>query len=110
MTETPTEIPDEQRRIIEMLCSVEVSAPQSLHRSIESLVATHLERHGARRALRPIFSPGRALAGVSVALATVAAVAMVGLGGGGNGPTVSFSQAAAPTLRAATLPAPPESR
>jgi hypothetical protein len=39
----------------------------------------------------------------------VAVAIAVGLGGGGSIPTVSFSQAAASTLRAATLPAPPES-
>jgi hypothetical protein len=42
--------------------------------------------------------------------AAVAAVAIaVGVGGGGSAPTVSFGQAAASTLRAATLPAPSES-
>jgi hypothetical protein len=53
---------------------------------------------------------GLASAG-AVAAAVVAVAIAVGLGGGGStAPTVSFSQAAASTLRSATLPAPPESQ
>jgi len=112
MTESPTHIEDEQRRISELVRSFDAPAPESLHRRIESLVASHQTqrfaprspRRGARR-----FSPlGLAGAG-AVAAAVVAVVIAVGLGGGGSAPTVSFSQAAASTLRAATLPAPPES-
>jgi hypothetical protein len=111
MTETP-HIEDEQRRIAELLRSLDAPAPESLHRRIESLVASHQSqfaprslRRGGRR-----FSPlGLAAAG-AVAAAIVAVAIAVGLGGGSSAPTVSFSQAAASTLRAATLPAPPESQ
>jgi len=109
MTERPTEIEDEQRRIAELVRSFDVSAPESLHRQVESLVATHQERDVAHRASRRVFSPvGLASAGAML-VAVVAIAIAVGLSGGGSVPTVSFSQAAAPTLRAATLPAPPES-
>jgi hypothetical protein len=109
MTETPTEIEDEQRRIAELVRSFDASAPESLHRQVESLVATHQERHVARRVSRRVFSPvGLACAGAML-VAVVAVAIAVGLSGGSSAPTVSFSQAAAPTLRAATLPAPPES-
>jgi hypothetical protein len=110
MTETPIQSEDEQRRIAALVRSFDASAPESLHRQVESLVATHRERRVARRASRRIFSPvGLASAG-AVLVAVVAIAIAVGLSGGGSAPTVSFSQAAAPTLRAATLPAPPESQ
>ncbi len=110
-----TELPPPPRtrtesELVELVRSSDVRAPESLHRQVESLVATHQERHVARRASRRIFSPV-GLASAAAALAAVVAVAIaVGLSGGGGAPTVSFSQAAAPTLRAATLPAPPESQ
>jgi hypothetical protein len=107
MTETP-HIEDEQRRIAELLRSFEVSAPESLHRRIESLVASHQSQRSPRRGVRRFSVLGLASAG-AVAAAVVAVAIAVGLNGGGGAPTVSFSQAAAPTLRAATLPAPPES-
>jgi hypothetical protein len=113
MTETPTQIEDEQRRIAVLLRSLDVPAPEALHRRIESLVASH-QSHGFMRRtpsrdLRRFSPLGLASAG-AVAAAIVAIAITVGLGGGGSAPTVSFSQAAASTLRAATLPAPPESQ
>jgi hypothetical protein len=110
MTEAPIPIEDEQRRITELVRSFDVSAPESVHRHVESLVATHQERRVARRGSRRVFSPvGLASAGAVLA-AVLAVVIAVDLGGAGSTPTVSFSQAAAPTLRAATLPAPPENQ
>ncbi len=119
MTET-FHIEDEQRRIAELLRSFDAPAPESLHRRIESLVASHqsqfaprLSRRGVRRfsalGVRRASAIGLAGAGVVAAAVVVVAIA-VGLGGGGGTPTVSLSQAAASTLRAATLPAPPESQ
>jgi hypothetical protein len=109
MIQTP-HIEDEQQRIVELVRSFDMAAPQSLHRQVESLVAAHQQRHVARRASWRVFSPV-ALAGAGAVIAAiVAAVVTVGLSAGDGAPTVSFSQAAAPTLRAATLPAPPESQ
>jgi hypothetical protein len=111
MTETP-DIEDEQQRIAELLRSFDTPAPESLHRRIESLVASHQNQFAPRSPPRGLrrFSPfGLASAG-AVAAAGVAVAIAVGLGGGGSDPTVSFSQAAASTLRGATLPAPPESQ
>jgi hypothetical protein len=110
MTEPHTQIEDEQRRIAELVRSFDAPAPESLHRQVESLVATHRERRVAWRVSQRVFSPV-GLAGAGAVLAAVVAVAIaVGLSAGGSAPTVNFSQAAAPTLRAATLPAPPESQ
>ncbi|HEY5195278.1 MAG TPA: hypothetical protein VIJ39_15595 [Solirubrobacteraceae bacterium] len=110
MTETPPHIDDHQRRIAELLHSFDAPAPESLHRRIESLVATHQDHRFARRSSRRRFSP-LSLAGAGAATVAVVAVAIVvGLSGGGSGtPTLSVDQAAAPTLRPATLPAPAES-
>jgi hypothetical protein len=111
MTETP-HIEDEQRRIAELLRSFDAPAPESLHRRIESLVASHQSQfapRSPRRGLGRFSALGLASAG-AVAAAVVVVVIAVGLGGGGSAPTVSFGQAAASTLRAATPPAPPESQ
>jgi hypothetical protein len=111
MTETP-HIEDEQQRIAELLRSFDAPAPESLHRRIEALVASHQSQfapRSSRRVPRRFSVVGLAGAG-AVAAAVVAVAIAVGLGGGGSAPTVSFSQAAASTLRAATLPAPPENQ
>jgi hypothetical protein len=111
MTETP-HIEDEQQRIAELMRSFDVPAPESLHRRIESLVASHQSQftpRSPRRCLRRFSPLGLASAG-AVAAAVVAVAIAVALGGAGSSPTVTFSQAAASTLRAATLPAPPESQ
>ena len=111
MTEMP-HIEDEQRRIAELLRSFDAPAPESLYRRVESLIAAHEGRfapRSPRRGVRRFSALGLATAG-AVAAAVVVVVIAVGLGGGGSVPTVSFSQAAASALRAATLPAPGESR
>jgi hypothetical protein len=113
MTETPIQSEDEQRRIAALVRSFDAPAPDSLHRQVESLMASHQSQRVAppssRRGLRRFSPVGLAGAGAVAAVVVVVAIA-VGLSGGGGARTVSFSQAAAPTLRAATLPAPPESQ
>lgn len=111
MTDTPSNIEDEQQRIAELVRSFDAPAPPSLHRRIDSLVAGERERRLARSPLRRRLS-SPALEGVgAIAVVVVLALAIaVGIGGGGGGAaTLSVGQAVAPTLRAATLPAPPES-
>ena len=123
MTKRPTQTDDEQRQVAELLRSFDAEpAPARLHRRVEALVAEHdkgparggVERRESRSAgrtssRRPFAVPR--FAGAGAALAAVVAVAIaVGLGGAGSSPTVTFSQAAASPLRAATLPAPPESQ
>ena len=85
------------------------ASTDALHRRIESMVAAHQSQFAPRSSRRGVrrFSPlGLASAGAVAAAVVVAAIA-VGLGSGSGAPTVSFNQAAASTLRAATLPAPP---
>jgi hypothetical protein len=109
MTDMPTHIEDEQRRIAELLRSFDTPAPESLHRRIDSLVATHRGHRFARPSShRRLFSP-LGLASVGAAACAVVAAAIVVVLSGGGTPTLSLRQAAAPTLGAATLPAPTES-
>jgi hypothetical protein len=115
MTKTPTNIDDDQRRIAELLRSFDAPAPQSLHRRIDSLLASHQDRRigshllGSRFAHRLSFAT---LAGASAIVVAAAIVLVIAIGlstRGGSTPTLSGDQAAAPTLQAATLPPPPES-
>jgi hypothetical protein len=116
MTEPHANIEDEQRHVAELLRSFDAPAPERLHRQVESLVEAHRDpkrrdrRFGPRASRRrPFSSPGFAGAtAVAIAVAVAAIAIAVGLGGGSS--TLSLRQAAAPTLRAATLPAPQESR
>ena len=94
MTELP---PHTESELIELVRSSEVRAPDSLHRQVGTLLASRRRR---RLALHP-----PALA--AMAAAVVAIVIAVSPGGGSS--ALSLRQAAAPTLRAATFPAPPES-
>jgi hypothetical protein len=109
MTKRPTQIEDEQRYMAELVRSFDAPAPESLHRRVESLVATsrgpRFTRRGGRRRL---FSAPLRLAGAGAVVAAVVAIAIV-VGFGGGSSALSLRQAAAPTLRAATLPAPRES-
>ena len=109
MTEPPTQIEDEQWHVAELLRSFDAPAPESLHRQVESLLATRRGRPFARRSSRrSSFSSPLGFAGAgAVAVAVVAIAIVVGLGGGS--PALSLRQVTAPTLRAATLPAPRES-
>jgi hypothetical protein len=117
MTERATQIDEEQRHVAELLRSFDAPAPESLHRRVESLVAEHqgpARRGAARRARRSVrgeyrrgpFSVLGFVGAGAIAAVVVVALAVVIAGGGSH--TISLRQAAAPTLRAATLPAPPE--
>jgi hypothetical protein len=104
---------EQQRHVAELLRSFDAKAPAPLHRRIESLVATYQgsasrdRRFTSRASRRRPFSP-LGFAGASAAAIAVVAIAItVSLSGGSS--ALSLRQAAAPTLRAATLPAPPES-
>jgi hypothetical protein len=111
MTEPP---PLTEPELIELIRSSDVRAPDPLHQQVQALVAAprgrarrpRFARHTPRR--RSLAAPPRLLATTAVAAAVVAIALAVGLSGGGS-PAIGMRQAAAPTLRAATLPAPPES-
>jgi hypothetical protein len=109
MTEPPTQIEDEQRHVATLLRSFDAPAPESLHRRVESLLATRPGRPFARRSSRrSSFSSSLGFAGAGAVVVAVVAIAIV-VGLSGGAPAPSLRQVTAPTLRAATLPAPSES-
>jgi hypothetical protein len=110
MTDMPSNIEDDQQRIAELVRSFDAPAPQSLHRRIDSLVAGHEDRRRARRSLgqRLSFPVLTGVGAIAVVAAIVLAIAF-GSGGGSGAGALTVGQAVAPTLRAATLPAPRES-
>jgi hypothetical protein len=103
MTEHRPETEDE---IVEFVRSIDVSAPDSLHRELEALVA-----RGRRRGLGPARSFGlapRIAAAGAVAAALAAVLVTVALSGGSSG--LSQQTAMAIALRQPTQSAPAESR
>ncbi len=100
MTEKP---PQTESEIVEFVRSIDVRAPEQLHRRIEAMVA---ERAPARRRVAPTFRLG--LAGALAAVAVVVALVLA-LSGGGSGSTLTLHTAVALTRRAATMPAPAQS-
>ncbi len=99
--------PHTEYELVEFVRSIDVRAPDSLHRRVDSLIA---EASAGRR--RPSFlrSFGAApkLAAVAIAAALVAVAVAVSLGGSSSS-TLNLRQASTLTLSAATAPAPSES-
>jgi hypothetical protein len=100
MTEKP---PQTESEIVELVRSIDVRAPEQLHRRIEAMVA---EQAPARRRVAPPFRLG--LAGALAAAAVVVALVLA-LSGGGSGSTLTLHTAVALTQRATTMPAPAQS-
>jgi hypothetical protein len=99
MTNLP---PHTESELVELVRSSDVRAPDSLHRHVDALIAS--------RRRRRLATPPRLLGATAVVAAVVALALAVGHNGGSGAPAMSMREAAASTLRAATLPAPPESR
>jgi hypothetical protein len=95
--------PQTESEIVELVRSIDVRAPEQLHRRIEAMVA---EQAPARRRVAPTFRLG--LAGALAAVAVVVALVLA-LSGGGSGSTLTLHTAVALTRRAATMPAPAQS-
>ncbi len=108
--QTPYEpAPPTEHELIERLRSIDVRAPEQLHRRIDALV----DERSARASRRP--PRARPFAGLSplglsaaVAIVVVAVVLALGLPGGGS-TALSVHDASALTLRAATMAAPSQS-
>jgi hypothetical protein len=102
--------PRTESELIELVRSIDVRAPEELHRKVESLIAA---RSPGARERRFLLGSGQSRLGVRLAGATalsavVAAALIIGLGGGAASPP-SVSQASSLTLRPATAGAPMES-
>jgi hypothetical protein len=101
--------PTTEAEVTELVRSIDVRAPDSLHRRVQEMVA---DRERSRRARGPGARRGvggrLVLAGaIAVAVAVLAVVLVSGVGSGPAAP--SLSEAAKLTLAPATSPAPPES-
>jgi hypothetical protein len=102
--------PRTESELVELLRSIDVRAPDDLHRKVESLIAARSPSAGRRWFFqRPLRARRSGLALGLAAIAAVVAIAVaIGLNAGGA-TTLSLRQASALTLRPATVPAPAES-
>ena len=106
--------PRTEAELIELVRSIDVHAPESLHRHVDSLLLAHPKRRrlaGVSGALARSLGSGRSwLAAVGASAAAAAAVgAIVALSTGPAG-SLSLQSASALTLRPATAAAPRESK
>lgn len=109
--------PSSESEIAELIRSVDVRAPESLHDAVETMIAERSSR-GLRRRARPRATPRapreRAyslrprLAALGAIAAAILALAIV-VGTSGSSSTLSVHDASALTLRAATAAPPAES-
>jgi hypothetical protein len=91
----------EQRRAVDLFAAVDVRAPASVHRRVEQLIApAGRKRRQSRRNVGLATATTVALAGAAIALSV----------SGGGSQELSVQQAAALTLRGATMGAPIESK
>ena len=98
-----------EAELIELVRSIDVRAPEELHRRTATLIAERAPRSRRRASSAAAPSLGLRLGGgVAVLVAAVLALAIV-LGSGGSGSTLTLQAAAALALRPATMSAPAES-
>jgi hypothetical protein len=101
-----------ESEIVDLVRSIDVRAPDSLHRQVETLIAARSPRAARRgRKHSPARSFGiapRVAAGGAIAAALVAVAIAIGFSGGGSS-TLSVQDASALTLRPATAGPPGES-
>jgi hypothetical protein len=104
--------PQTESELADYLRSIDVRAPQELHRRIEALVAESdpARRRSSRARSRGTGSLRFKRGGAVAALAAItAAVVLVLVLAGGGAPALTLRQTSALTLRAATMTAPAES-
>jgi hypothetical protein len=107
MTDIHPSRPEDEAQLIELVRSIDVEAPQHLHETIEAMVAAPPQRRAGRASARDGLRLRLGAAGVAFAAVVVALV--LALSGSGSG-ELGLSQAAAVTLKSATLAAPAENR
>ncbi len=93
----------EQQRAISLVRAIDVPAPDSLRRWLESQIPEEQPEKRRRRWAAPRFAFPAA---IGVAVAAVAAAVVIAIGGGSSDPTLG--QAAHAALAASTMPAPTE--
>jgi hypothetical protein len=108
MSEQPSHTESE---LVERLRSIDVRAPDELHRKVQALIDESERTRRRPRAWRRIGSVGAPaslrlkLGGAAAALAVIVAVLVASLSGGGSS-AMNMREAAALTLRSATMAAP----
>jgi hypothetical protein len=100
--------PNTEAELVEFIRAIDVRAPESLHGSVQSLIARRSHRRGPLHALIAGLRSAPRMAAAAGALAAVALVLVLALGSGTRS-GLSLRQTAALTLMPATAPAPPES-
>src|ERR1700682_5857918 len=96
-----------ESELVDFVRSIDVRAPESLHRHVEALVSARSHRPQRTAFGRSLPAAPRLLRGGAIAVAAIVLAIVVGVAGDSSGP--SLSQASALTLSGATAPAPPES-
>jgi hypothetical protein len=107
MTDTPGNPPHSEQELVDLLRSVGERAPESLHARVRSMVA---EREPDHTTVRGALSGMRLRLGALAAAGAAAGAALALALGGPGSAGLSLGEAAAVTLRPATLPAPAENR
>ena len=103
--------PSNESELVEFMRSIDVKAPESLHREVQAMVAgSRTGRRPRRESSARRFGLAPRLAAAGGLAAAVAALAIALLAGGGSSPTLSQREAAAVSLRPATQTGPRESR
>jgi hypothetical protein len=104
--------PRTEPELVELVRSIDTSAPDSLHLEVQALVSAHRSRplRAGLLAFRTgTLTSARGLLAATALAAAIAAAFVFVLSGGSNHATMSLREASAPTLRTATAAAPPES-
>ncbi|TMK97969.1 MAG: hypothetical protein E6G34_09850 [Actinobacteria bacterium] len=106
--------PQTEDELIELVRSIDVRAPESLHRRVDAMLLAHSQRRrraGVSGALGRALSGGRGpLAAAGAAAVAAGAVAAIVALSTGPGRSLSLQSASALTLRPATAAAPRESK
>jgi len=100
--------PQTEPELVELLRSIDVPAPEELHRRIDTLVAERAPRRRRRVFRGRLLSPSWRLGGATATLAALAVALVLGLAGGGSS-SLDVRAASALTLLPATIAAPAES-
>jgi hypothetical protein len=104
--------PHTESELVDLVRSIDVQAPDALHRRVQALIAEQAQprrrRPVAGRRFAAPTSAGLRMGGALALAAVVVAALVVGLSGGGAAP-VTVREAAALTQRSATVAAPAES-
>jgi len=105
MTDTPKNPPQNEQELVELLRSVDERAPESLHTRVQAMVS---ERERSHTTVRGALGGMRLRLGALAAAGAAAGAALALALGGPGGAGLTLGEAAAVTLRPATLPAPSE--